>query len=55
MNIIDFLKYFLDKHPLMFGLIAIILAMGISSMLSNLFYSKHRAKVNQEHERRFWK
>ncbi len=37
MNILEFLKYWLDTHPIMFGLVAIILAMGIGSMFGNLF------------------
>jgi hypothetical protein len=37
MNIFDFLKYWLDTHPLMFGVVVIILAIGIASMFENLF------------------
>lgn len=55
MNIIDFLKYWLDTHPIIFGFVAIILAGGISSTLSNLFRGKNDWKVDVEHEKHFWK
>ena len=54
MTMFDFLKYWLDTHTIIFGITVIILAMGISSMLSNLFYNKHKAKADSEHEKQFW-
>lgn len=55
MTIIEFLKYWLDTHPIIFALVMLTLAGGITSMLSNLFYSEHKAKVDKEHEKQFWK
>ena len=54
MNIFEFLKYWLDTHPIIFGIVAIILALGIASLLSNLFKNKNQWKVDKEHEKQFW-
>lgn len=37
MSFLDFLKYWLDTHPIMFGICAFLLFAGICSLLSNLF------------------
>jgi hypothetical protein len=36
MTLIEFLKYFLDTHPITSILVALILAGGISELLSNI-------------------
>jgi ABC-type uncharacterized transport system permease subunit len=36
-NILDFLKYWLDTHPIMFGTVVILLALGFASMLGKMF------------------
>jgi hypothetical protein len=51
MSVVDFLKYWLDTHPYIFGLVVIILSCGVSSALSNLFYNKHKSDSDKE----FWK
>lgn len=55
MNIFEFLIYWMDKHPIIFGTVSIILAFGVSGMLSNLFYNKHKAESDKEQEKQFWK
>ena len=55
MNVFEFLKYWLDTHPIIFGMVALTLAGGIYNILSNLFYNKHKSDADKEHERRFWK
>ena len=55
MNIFDFLKYWLDTHPIMFGTVAIILALGIGKMLDNLSEKPNAWKARAEHEKYFWK
>ena len=55
MNIFEFLKYWLDTHPIIFGIVAIILALGIATFFSNLFKDKNSWKADVEHEKRFWK
>ena len=55
MNILDFLIYLLDKHSGIFAVVVVILAMGVATMLSNLFYNEHQAEVDTEHERHFWR
>lgn len=37
MNVLGFLKYWLDTHPIMFGTVVILLALGLGAMFSNLF------------------
>lgn len=37
MNVLDFLKYWLDTHPTMFGTVVIVIAFGIAAMFGNMF------------------
>lgn len=55
MNIFEFLSRWMDNHPLTFAVVSILLVSGIASMLSNLFYNKHKADADKEHEKQFWK
>lgn len=47
MNLLDFLKYWLDTHPLIFGTVMLVLVIGIASMLSNIF-SKGKDNDSQD-------
>jgi len=51
----DFLKYWLDTHPIMFGIVIVLLTMGVSSTLGNLFKvkGKNDRRADGEHEKRF--
>lgn len=42
MNGIEFLKYFLDTHPWMFGFGFLILCGGIATFLGNIGSTKHK-------------
>ncbi len=55
MNFFEFLLQAWDSHPIVLGLILLLLIDGFSKMLSNIFYNKHKAEVDKEHEKRFWK
>jgi hypothetical protein len=54
MNAFEFLRYWLDTHPIIFALVALTLAGAVYELCKNLF-GGWRKEAEVEHEKQFWK